>query len=129
MLAETPKVLLDRLEIEGDVAVTADITSVASRVFQYATYADAAADENGTEISSVQTTLAAACMHDTLQLGGMWNRKDAIGWNCRIDLPAAFFPTGGMYYRVEQVVQPSAVGSEPFSLVPWILYALPSAVD
>lgn len=129
IVPNTPVTLLDRIEIEGDVAVTADVTSVATRIFQYDTLEDAKSDANGTEVGTVITTAAADCMYDTLQTGNLWRRKDLTGYNCRIDIPKARFPDGGAYYRIENVVQPSASGAESGNLEPWILYALPSAID
>lgn len=127
VLANTQKTLLDRIEIDGEVALEAAITSVKTRVFQYATYEDAVSDTDGTEMGTVITTLAADCWFDTLQRDGMWDNRDRLGYNCRIDVPGARFPAGDRYYRIEQVID-QAVG-EDFSLRPWILYALPSAID
>ena len=131
VLPNTGKTLLDRIELDGVVAVIADITSVATRVFQYDTLEDALSDTTGTgtEVGSVITTAAADCMYNTLQTDNMWRRKDLTGYNLRIDIPKARFPYGGKYYRVENVVQPSASGAESANLEPWILYALPSAID
>lgn len=129
IVALTPHTLLDRIEIDGVVAEEADITNVKTRIWQYDTYEDAASDTDGTEVGSEITTLAADCMHDTLQLDAMWGTRDRIGYNCKIVIPKARFPAGGKYYRVDRKVQPSAVGAEDFLLEPWILYALPTVLD
>lgn len=129
IVPETPVVLLDRIELNGVAAVIADITNVKTRIFQYASYDDAVSDTSGTEIGTEITTLAASCMFNTLQRDGMWKNKDSLGYNCKLTITAARFPAGGKYYRAENVVQPSSGGAEPVSLVPWILYALPSAID
>lgn len=129
VVPNTPIVLLDRIEIDGDVAVIADVDNVTARVFQYDTREDAWNDTLGTEIGSTITSAAADCMRNTLQTDSLWGRKDLIGYNLRIDVPAARVADGGAYYRVERVVQPSASGADPVGLEPWILYALPSAID
>lgn len=129
IVPNTPTAILDRIEIEGDTAVIADVTNVATRVFQYDTLEDAKSDTDGTEVGTTITTAAADCMYNTLQTDGLWGRKDLVGYNLRIDIPKARFPYGGKYYRVENVVQPSASGAESSNLEPWILYALPSAID
>ena len=123
----TPWTQLDRIEINGVTSHIADITSVATRIFQYANYEDARDDANGTEVGTVITTAAASCMYDTLQLDGMWNNRDRIGYNCRVTIPKARFLNGGKFYRIENVVTPAS--GETFNLVPWILDARTSAID
>ncbi|MCI0361719.1 MAG: hypothetical protein L0211_24810 [Planctomycetaceae bacterium] len=129
IVAETPVILLDRIELAGVVSVIADITNVKTRIFQYASYQQAVDDASGTEIGTEIATLAAACMFNALQTDAMWGNRDKLGYNCRLTITAARFPSGGKYYRACNVVQPSAVGAEPVTLKPWILYALPSAID
>ncbi len=129
VVANSPKAILERIELDGVVAEILDVTNVVLRFFQYEDYDDAAADSSGVEILPALTISGANCMFDTLQKDGMWNRKDNRGYNCKLDLPADYFPEGGTYVRVEIVVQPSEVGAEPVALAPWILYVLPSAID
>ena len=129
VVANSPKSILERIELDGVVANVAAITNVRLRFFEYDTYEDAARDTGGIEIGTVLTYASADCMFNTLQKDAMWNRHDARGYNCSLDIPANRVPNGGTYVRVEIVVQPSAGGAEPITLEPWILYLLPSAID
>lgn len=128
ILEDNPVILLDRLEIAGALALQADISAISARVFNYANLEDAKADVLGTEVGTAISFVVATSIFDTLQTGGMWpTAKDSRGYNCKLTIPAARFPSGSLFFRVEVKITRTAAGEDPFYLPPWIFKALATA--
>lgn len=117
---DTPIVLMDRVQnVAGANITQATITSIAYRVFEYASEQEAKLDTNGSEVGESATLTKTDVVFDALQTGAPWDSaKDAVGYNFRFTLPSARRPTGNKWHRVEVTFTPSS--GEAFAIV-WII--------
>jgi hypothetical protein len=123
-----PIVLMNRVyDGAGAVIVQGAITSIAYRVWEYASEDEADRDENGEQVGAEASLTVASVVYNTLQTASPWDStRDSTGYNFRFTLPSACRPTGGTWHRVEVVFNPSAAGEEDFPIV-WIIETLPRA--
>lgn len=92
----------------GTAINQASVTSIALKVFEYATEREAIANTNGTEITGVGGSLTVSdVVYDALQTAAPWT-KDSTGYNVRYDAPATCLPNGGKWYRFEFKVTPAS---------------------
>lgn len=105
----TPKVVMARIVGAAAANITqATITAITYIVDQYDSEPDAEADSGAT---SVQTETSAgsvsSLVYDTLQTDNDWDADDS-GYNFKLTLPAASFPVGGKWNRVEVWFDPTS---------------------
>lgn len=128
VFASNPLVLMDRVEgLAAANIVQADITTpVTLRMWQHDTREDAINAANGTEVGASANIAVSDCIFNTLQTDARWteNGGDAEGYNLRVTIPAARFPTGGKWNRAQLLFNPAAAGEDDFRLV-WVIEVKP----
>lgn len=120
---DSPKVLMDRVQnITGANITQAVITSISRQVFEYGSQEEAESNTEGTEVGTAASLTVSDVVFDTLQTTAPWDSTvDATGYNFKDVVPAAKFPTGRKWYRVEYLVTPTT--GEAFPIV-WIVQAV-----
>lgn len=88
----------------GTPITQASLTTVKYTVQKYADRDDAIKDENGTEVTDETTLTISSAIFDALQ---SWD-EDSTGYNFAYALPAASFPDGNAWYRVEVWCDPAS---------------------
>lgn len=76
---------------EGNLVTQANVSSIAVKAYDMES-----GEQNGTTLAPV----VADTIYNTLQTTGIWARL-TNGGNCRIVLPATFFPTGSKQVQIE----------------------------
>lgn len=100
---DTPLTIMARVVgADQDALVKADIASIAVKVF----------DAANTQISTTLAPVVGDAIFDTLQTDYGWD-EDSTGYNFRYEVPASYFPTGGVRERVEVVVTATSGGVFP----------------
>ncbi len=108
---------------EDPITISA-VSDVKYLVQHYASKGDAQDDVNGTiGVAETSAGSVAAIVFDTLQ---EWDVDDR-GFNIKITIPAASFPTKGRWYVLEVWINP--VAGEDFLGGIWILECLPTRRD
>lgn len=123
-----PKVIMSHVVGVAATAITqAVITAVTYIVDQYASRDDAMADANATSVTAETSAgSVSSLVYDSLQTNNDWE-ADSSGYNFKFTVPAASFPTGGKWYRVEVWMDP--VSGEDFLAGVWVFECLATARD
>jgi hypothetical protein len=123
-----PKVLMARVQGAAATNITqATVTALSYTVDQYDSEDDALADENATSVAtSTALTPVSSYVYDTLQTDNDW-QADSSGYNFKFTAPAASFPAGSKWVRVEVWVDPTS--GEDFPGGVFVLEVLATAKD
>jgi hypothetical protein len=119
------KVIRSRVVNYADADITqASVTAITYIFNQYPDADDAEADANATPVQiEVTAGTVSSLVFNTLQT---WP-DDENGYNFAMTLPAASFPVGGKFYRVEVWIDPTI--GEDFLAGIWILECHATARD
>ena len=106
---DAPKVIMSRVVGANAVEVTqATISSLAYWVDRYESLDEAIQDDTATSITSNSAlTPVSSYIYNTLQTDNDW-AADSTGYNFKMTLPAASFPTPNKWYKVEVWATPSS---------------------
>jgi hypothetical protein len=105
----------------------ATVDTITALTWQYETENDALAIIDGEQIGDEIEIDVESTIHDDIQTGRGWPTNLQPGFNLEVYIPAARFPEGGTWVRVELTITPSqTLGEEPFT-VSWIVEVLPIA--
>lgn len=123
-----PKVLMARVQGAAATNITqATVTALSYTVDQYDSEDDAIADANATSVAtSTNLTPVSSYVYDSLQTDNDW-QADTTGYNFKFTAPAASFPVGNKWVRVEAWVDPTS--GEDFPAGVWVLEVLATAKD
>lgn len=126
---DSPVYIMACIRGAADALVTqASITSISYLVKQYSSADDARDNANGTTITSLTSAgSVSSLIYDTLQTGSGWSGPEGTGFNFRMPLPVASFPTGGKWYVVEVWVDP--VSGDDFLGSRQVFYCYHTAKD
>lgn len=120
-----PKVLRSRVVNAAGTNITQAVTTAVTYIVdRYDSEEEAELDQNPTSVTAESNSGAVASLiFDTLQT---WD-EDSTGYNFQHTLPAASFPVGDKWYRIEEWID--ATSGEDFPAGIWILYCHPTTKD
>jgi hypothetical protein len=122
-----PAVLMARIVGAAATNITqATVSRLDYTVDQYDSERQAERDESPTSVTTLtQLTPVSTYVYDTLQTDNDWS-ADSTGYNFKFTAPAASFPVGNKWNRVEVKVTPSS--GEAFVVV-WVIEVLATTLD